>query len=111
MPEKPERPPLIAGNLYKIRSRNLPYGVYDGQGRFIGIREKAGSLDLFTEYGNTVIALEDLGPAPGDLVLAEHLGSGPDATRNDDLYAYLAQAEQDHGRGTGYGSRPGDEED
>jgi hypothetical protein len=90
---------LTAGHLYRLRSRNLPYGVYDGKGGFTGIREKFGDLYLFTEYDHstgepygTATALEDLGPSEGD-----------------NLYEFLAAAELRHGRGVGYGSRPGDE--
>ena len=38
------------GGLYRIRSRNLSFGVFDGNGGFVGIREKFGSEYLFTEY-------------------------------------------------------------
>lgn len=38
------------GGLYKISSRNLSFGVFDGNGGFIGIREKFGDEYLFTEY-------------------------------------------------------------
>jgi hypothetical protein len=40
----------VAGRVYKIRCRNLRYGVYDGEDGFIGIRTKFGSRYLFTEY-------------------------------------------------------------
>lgn len=40
----------IVGRVYKIRCRNLSYGVYDGDSGFIGIRTKFGSRYLFTEY-------------------------------------------------------------
>jgi len=123
---------LIRGHLYRIVSRNLPYGVYDGNGGFIGIREKFGSLYLFTEddwdngppYG-TVTVKEDLGPIPDGI---EPVGAwwvdDPETLRkvapgmmfegrkmyvqNRELYDFLAAAEQQHGRGTGYGGRPGD---
>lgn len=38
------------GGLYRIHSRNLCFGVFDGHGGFVGIREKFGSEYLFTEY-------------------------------------------------------------
>lgn len=38
------------GGLYRIHSRNLSFGVFDGEGGFVGIREKFGSLYLFTEF-------------------------------------------------------------
>jgi hypothetical protein len=31
------------GRIYLIHSRNLSVGVYDGDGGFIGVREKFGS--------------------------------------------------------------------
>jgi len=40
----------IKGRVYKIHCRNLAYGVYDGKGGFIGIREKFNQRYLFTEY-------------------------------------------------------------
>lgn len=40
----------IVGRIYEIQSRNLLLGVYNGNTGFIGIREKFGSLYLFTEY-------------------------------------------------------------
>jgi len=38
------------GTVYKLSSRNLHYGVYDGDEGFIGIRQKFGDFFLFTEY-------------------------------------------------------------
>lgn len=38
------------GSLYRIDSRNLAFGVFDGVDGFIGIREKFGSRYLFSEY-------------------------------------------------------------
>ena len=38
------------GFLYEIHSRNLDFGVFDGNDGFIGIREKFGKRYLFTEY-------------------------------------------------------------
>lgn len=96
----------VRGNLYRIRSRNLPYGVYTGSW-FIGIREKFGYLYLDVEYG---VVLEDLGPAPEDIQLAEYLGKGEDAKRNEPLYDFLAREEMKRGRVMGYGGRPGDPE-
>lgn len=68
------------GHVYKIMSRNLGHGVYDGAGGFIGIREKFGSQYLFTEYHwdqgppfGTVHPETDLGPLPEDLTVAETL--------------------------------------
>lgn len=53
MKPSPDCVPLadcIPRRLYKIRCRNLDYGVFDGKTGFIGIREKFGDLFLFTEY-------------------------------------------------------------
>lgn len=93
---------LIKGNLYRIRSRNLPYGVWNGLW-FIGIREKFDVLYLSSETG---IPLEDLGPVPENLVLAESIGR----QENTELYDFLAGAEKSYPRVDGYGRRPGDEE-
>lgn len=68
----------IKGHLYRIDSRNLSLGVYDGKGGFIGIRTKFNSRYLFTElyweasesYG-TVRPQEDLGPIPADIPAEE----------------------------------------
>lgn len=40
----------IERGVYRIRSRNLTIGVYDGDGAFIGLREKFGDQYLFAEY-------------------------------------------------------------
>jgi len=40
----------VRRGVYRIRSRNLTIGVYDGDGGFVGVREKFGSRYLFTEY-------------------------------------------------------------
>jgi hypothetical protein len=68
--------------LYKIHSRNLTYGVYDGKDGFIGIREKFSQKYLFTEYHwdtvkykgyGTVKPLIDVISLPADIELDEHL--------------------------------------
>jgi hypothetical protein len=58
----------VKGHVYKIRSRNLRIGVFNGTTGFIGIRTKWGSRYLFTEYHwdtgppyGTVHPLEDMG--------------------------------------------------
>ena len=38
------------GVLYKIHSRNLQYGIFNGKDGFIGIRTKFGQKYLFTEF-------------------------------------------------------------
>ena len=67
---------LLAGHLYRIHSRNLRQGVYDGDGGFIGVREKFGFRYLATEYaGETATAYEYLGPIPEDIPISEELGT------------------------------------
>lgn len=110
---------LTEGHLYRIHSRNLPYGVYDGRSGFIGIREKFGGLFLFTEYDyddgppfGTVIVKEDLGPIPPGIELVEgRLNEDKKQwDSNKPLYDFLASAEAQYGGGVGYGDRSGDQE-
>ena len=51
-PVQPVQPvtPLVPRGIYRIHSRNLDIGVFNGVDGFIGIREKFGSTYLFTEY-------------------------------------------------------------
>jgi hypothetical protein len=50
------------GRIYRILCRNLRYGVFDGDGGFLGIRQKFDHRYLFTEYhvdiGGTVRKME-----------------------------------------------------
>ena len=72
------------GRVYQIQSRNLTFGVYDGEEGFIGIREKFGHRYLFTEYHwdqgpphGTVSGQRDLGiDLPADISPKESLGAG-----------------------------------
>lgn len=59
------------GHIYRVRSRNLAFGLFvpEKENGFIGIREKFGRLFLFTEHHwdngpphGTVRPVEDLGP-------------------------------------------------
>lgn len=59
--------------MYRINSRNLSFGVYDGEEGFIGLRDKFG-LYLFTEYHHdqgapygTVKPIECLEKVPDDI--------------------------------------------
>jgi len=59
------------GFIYKLASRNLDIGVFDGEGGFIGIRTKFKDRYLFTEYHwdtnknfGTVKPLKELGQLP-----------------------------------------------
>lgn len=70
------------GHVYRLRSRNLAVGVFDGDTGFIGIRDKLGRRYLFCEFHwdtgapyGTAQPLADLGPVPADIVLAERLGA------------------------------------
>jgi hypothetical protein len=60
------------GGVYRLKSRNLRVGVYDGNGGFIGIREKFGDLYLFTEYHF------DTGPPHGTVRPTEKLDVSTD---------------------------------
>ncbi len=74
----------IKGRVYKIQSRNLTYGVFDGKDGFIGIRLKFSSRYLFTEYHwdqgppyGTVYGVEDTG-----LTVSKHV---QDNIEDDDV--------------------------
>jgi len=65
--------------IYKLDSRNLAIGVYDGDNGFIGIRTKFGDRYLFIEYhwdygGDyaTVKPLEKIGELPEEIECNEH---------------------------------------
>jgi hypothetical protein len=75
---------METGGIYRIKSRNLSVGVYDGKGGFIGIREKFGDTYLFTEYGweqgppYGTVRLEDrvfVGRVPPEVPLVTTLGT------------------------------------
>lgn len=70
------------GHLYRIWSRNLSLGVFDGKDGFIGIREKFDHYYLDREFHwdtgppyGTTRPYEDLGRIPTMLDIAESLGS------------------------------------
>jgi len=96
----------IRGHLYRIHSRNLKLGVFDGKTGFIGIRLKFGSEYLFTEYHwdqgppyGTVQPKEDLGPIPDDIEIYEYKYEtieGKDcAVQNEKMFEYLTQKESE----------------
>ena len=66
-------------HVYRLRSRNLLFGVFDEHsGGFIGIRRKFERTFLFTEYHHdkgmpygTVSPLEDLGALPEEIEVRE----------------------------------------
>lgn len=70
---------LIKGHLYRLHSRNLMSGVFDGERGFVGIREKFGDPYLFTEYYTdgevfaTATPVEDLGPIPDGIEVLEYV--------------------------------------
>jgi len=68
------------GVVYRIHSRNLAIGVYDGKGGFVGLREKFGRTYLFTEFHHdtgapygTVHPLEKIGVLPDGVEILEHV--------------------------------------
>jgi hypothetical protein len=66
---------LETGGVYRLRSRNLDFGVFDGQRGFIGIREKFGSRYLDTEYNlHTARAVEQVGTIGPDVLITESPG-------------------------------------
>jgi hypothetical protein len=94
----------ITGHLYRIHSRNLKLGIFDGKTGFIGIRLKFGFKYLFTEYHwdqgppyGTVQPQEDLGPIPDDIEIYEYRFETIDgkdcAVQNDKMFEYLTQKE------------------
>ena len=84
----------VQGRLYLLRSRNLPYGVFNGKDGFIGIREKFKVEYLFTEYYNDGVApfgtaspMKDTGlDLPAEIPLVEDLGSVDANTRRPVVY-------------------------
>jgi hypothetical protein len=72
----------IERHVYKLRSRNLQYGVFNGRTGFIGIREKFGYKYLDTEYHwetgapfGTATPLEDIGTLPQEIKLVPNMPS------------------------------------
>ena len=96
----------IYRHLYRIHSRNLKVGVFDGKTGFIGIRLKFGFKYLFTEYHwdqgppyGTVQPQEDLGPIPDDIEIYdwrfETIDGKDCSVHNDKMFEYLAQMEDE----------------
>lgn len=92
--------------LYRIRSRNLRFGVFNQEtGGFLGIRVKFGSRYVFEEYHHdngppygTVYPVEDLGvDLPADILLLERMPGSwtKDGTRE----VYFDRPVSDGGRG------------
>lgn len=78
---------LVKGKVYRLDSRNLSCGVWDGDNGFIGIRTKFGARfldheirDLDDHYG-TAKPEEVIGEIPAELSLDISLGTICDACR------------------------------
>lgn len=76
----------IRGRVYRLHSRNLERGVYDGEQGFIGLRTKFGHVYLATEYHwetgaphGTASPEADLGlDVPADVPLSDLLPGSVD---------------------------------
>ena len=91
----------VKGRMYRIRGRNISIGVYDGEGHFIGIRQKFGSRYLDEEDH------WDTGAPHG--TVSDHLDLGVDLPegiepvtyienrQNHALFEYLTQFVASHG--------------
>jgi hypothetical protein len=102
----------IKGKVYRIKCRNLSFGVYDGNGGFIGIREKMGNVFLFTEFHwdqgppyGTVHSVEELTiEIPTDILIQESLGVfDPDTKRYIEFRPEEQRLTTDQGPGTSKG--------
>lgn len=77
------------GYLYRLLSRNLRCGVFDGKLGFIGIRTKFSDRFLFTEYHwdvgpanyGTAMPKEEICQLPDDILPVEDLGTIDELTR------------------------------
>jgi len=78
----------IPRRLYKIGSRNLTYGVYDGEQGFIGIRVKFSAVYLFAEYH------WDQGPPHGTVHTV--IDTGIDLPEEIELKVYVFSTENTH---------------
>lgn len=78
----------VKGRVYRLHSRNLRIGVFDGCDGFIGIRTKFDDRFLDTEYSGergsyfaTAAAVEDLDvDVPPEIPIAETLGTVDEPT-------------------------------
>lgn len=76
-------PECKKGYLYRLLSRNLRCGVFDGAIGFIGIRTKFSDRFLFTEYhwdvgpanGGTARPMNEVCKLPDDILPVEDLGT------------------------------------
>jgi hypothetical protein len=95
------------GHAYRIQSRNLWVGIYNGNpitqgsdGGYVGIREKFGNRYLFTEFDfetgapfGTATPYEDMGPCP-ITDLAEGHAAGSVYVTNQPLFEWLQSVEK-----------------
>jgi len=67
--------------VYRVHSRNLTFGAFDGNDGFVGIRTKFNSRFLFTEYHYNALAfatvrpLEKVGEVPASISLDLSFGA------------------------------------
>ena len=87
------------GGVYRLDSRNLSYGVYDGEDGFIGLRYKFGDTFLFTEYHWDTENHKPYGTVK-PLKLMEMLPVGVKA--EEDLGRYCGDCGKDAYRTNGY---------
>jgi hypothetical protein len=103
----------VKGGVYRIHSRNLSLGVYDGNQGFIGIRYKFGDRYLFTEYHwdqgppyGTVHPIEKIGDLPPEIPCEEVLGSfatHPVTGQEEEVKRHdLKEGEAPHGERHGF---------
>lgn len=97
-----------ARSVYRLWSRNLTLGVFDGREGFIGIRTKIGARFLFREFHwdtgppfGTARAFDVVGVVPDDIELVEY-----EPTRCRTCGALVAYIEWGEGvEGNGYQGR------
>lgn len=98
------------GRIYRIHSRNLTFGVFDGEKGFIGIREKFGDRYLFREYHSdsgppfgTVKPLEDTRiDLPEGMPLSEFGDGGRSKDSVTGRYVEFKVLDEEHGTGGWY---------
>lgn len=80
------------GRIYRLISRNLKYGAYDGRSQYVGIREKSGYLRLDAETHEwTAFPVEVVGEVPPDVPVAAYLD---DYSDNEQLFVLLDDLER-----------------
>lgn len=90
----PKMEDLVARRIYKIKCRNLSYGMWNGKDGFVGIRYKFGDRFLFTEFHwdtgepyGTVWDAEDTGvDLPEGISMETSLGARDHATGRRVVY-------------------------